>query len=58
VFLNQDYRSRAIGVAAAIGVLVTGVVVNRTVADTPRTKPRLELVDRPVQRDPKPEYYC
>jgi len=27
VLLNQDYRSRAIGIVAALGVLITGVVV-------------------------------
>jgi hypothetical protein len=28
VFLSQDYRSRAIGLVAAMGVLMTGVAVN------------------------------
>jgi len=35
VLLNEDYRSRAIGVVAAIGVLITGVVVTGATARRP-----------------------
>ena len=35
MFLSQDYRSRAIGAIAAIGVLITGVAVERTTAQAP-----------------------
>lgn len=58
MFLNQDYRSRAIGIVAAIGVLITGVAVNAMAARAPHAKPKLELVDSPVDKAPKSEYYC
>ena len=35
MFLNQDYRSRAIGVVAAMGVLITVVIVDRTTVRKP-----------------------
>ena len=35
MFLSQDYRSRGIGAIAAIGVLITGVAVERTTAQAP-----------------------
>jgi hypothetical protein len=39
VFLNLDYRSRAIGVVAAMGVLITGVVVTGARARVPQPTP-------------------
>jgi hypothetical protein len=36
VLLNLDYRSRAIGVVAAMGVLITGVVVTGARARVPQ----------------------
>jgi len=50
VLLSQDYRSRAIGVVAAIGVLITGVAVNG--AATPAAKAERVAVKKPAPARP------
>ena len=51
MLLNEDYRSRAIGIAAALGILVTGIVVERASTPVPPTQPSMVVVEAKV--DPR-----
>jgi len=53
MMVNEDWRSRAMGVAAAIGLLVAGVIANQVDASGPEVKSNSTAVMSPTLGGPK-----